>query len=214
MNSKNIKRWIVLIIGLFFIGAGIALTKKGGLGVSPISSVPNILSIKFPFFTIGQWLTVWNCLMILTQVIILRKDFKPIQLLQCPISFLVGYFTDFVMWCLTLVATEAYIVRFLLLISGLVVLGFGIFLSVTADIVLNAGEALVKVIADVLKKNFGNVKTIFDVSNVALSIVLSLIFFNFKIVGTREGTIIAAICTGFIVKFFTKLYKSKLEKML
>lgn len=46
------------------------------------------------------------------------------------------------------------------------------------------------------------------------SIILSLIFFDMKIIGTREGTIISAILTGFAVKFFTKLLKDKLENLL
>ena len=67
---------------------GVAVTKRGELGVSPISSVANVMSGKFDFLSLGVWLILWNCLLILGQVIILRKDFKPIQLLQLPLSFL------------------------------------------------------------------------------------------------------------------------------
>ncbi len=99
MNKKELcKRYILFIISLFVAALGVAVTKKGELGVSPISSVANVLSIKFTILSLGNWLIVWNCLMILGQIILLRRKFQWIQLLQIPLSFLFGYFTDFGMW--------------------------------------------------------------------------------------------------------------------
>ena len=62
----------------------------------------------------------------------------------------------------------------------------------------------VKAVSDTTGKNFGNIKIAFDISCVIIAIVLSLLFFDLKIVGTREGTIIAAVFTGMVVKFCTK----------
>lgn len=77
MTKKEIfKRYILFIISLFFAAMGVALTKHGELGVSPISSVANVLSFKFDFFSLGTWLIIWNCILILGQVIILKKIFK------------------------------------------------------------------------------------------------------------------------------------------
>ena len=95
MNKKEtIKRYILFIISLFFSAFGVAVTKHGALGVSPISSVANVFSIKFINISLGMWLILWNCILIIGQMIILRKDFKIIQLLQIPLSFLFGYFTE------------------------------------------------------------------------------------------------------------------------
>ena len=99
---------------------------------------------------------------------------------------------------------NVYAVRLALVISGVVVLGFGISLSVIANVIMNAGKAFVKAIADTTHKNFGNIKIVFDISCITLAIILSLIFFNFTFVGTRDGTIIAAVFTGIVVKFFSK----------
>ena len=71
-----------------------------------------------------------------------------------------------------------------------------------------------KAISDTINRNFGNVKIAFDVSCVVAAIVLSLLFFDFKIIGTREGTIIAAVCTGIVVKFFVKRLQSPLSNLL
>lgn len=101
-----------------------------------------------------------------------------------------------------------------MVVLGVIILGFGIALSVIANVIMNSGEAFVKAISDVSNKNFGNVKIAFDIICVVLSIILSLIFFNFKIVGTREGTIISAFCTGIAVKFFTRILRKPIESRL
>lgn len=216
LNEQKVlvKKYILLIIGLFFSGVGIAFTKHGELGVSPISSVANVMSLKFSFFTMGSWLIIWNCVLILGQIIILRKDFKVYQLLQIPLSFLFGYFTDIGMKIVSFIPVNSYFVKLLMLFIGIAVLAFGISLSVIANVIMNSGEAIVKAISDKTGFEFGNVKVVFDVSCVVVSVVLSLIFFDMKILGTREGTVISAVLTGFVVKFFTKLLKEKLSKLI
>lgn len=207
ITPENIKRFVLFIIGIFFSGLGIAFTKVGELGVSPVSSIPNILSIRFTFFTIGTWLIIWQMLLILGEFLILRKDFKLYQLFQVPLAFLLGYCTDLCVWLLSFIKVDTYLIKLVMVIAGVVVLGFGIALTIKADLILNCGEAFVKVIADKYKKNFGNVKITLDITYVTLSVILSMIFFDFQIKGAREGTIIAAIFTGVCVKLFTKLFR-------
>lgn len=43
---------------------------------------------------------------------------------------------------------------------------------------------------------------------------VSLIFFDLQIVGTREGTVISALCTGFVVKLWNKLLRRPVERIL
>lgn len=215
MTKKELsKRYILFIISLFFSAMGVAFTKQGELGVSPISSVANILSYKFTALSMGSWLIAWNCLLILGQILILRRSFQPIQLLQVPLSFLFGWFTDFGMWCTSFIPVNSYPVRIFMVAAGVIILGFGISLSVIANVIMNSGEAFVKALADMLRKNFGNVKIAFDISCVVISIILSLIFFNFKIVGAREGTVISAFCTGLTVKFFSKYIHKPVSRLL
>lgn len=206
MRKKEIsKRYILFIVSLFFAAMGVAVTKHGGLGVSPISSVANILSYKFTFLSLGMWLIIWNCVLILGQILILRRKFKLIQLLQVPLSFIFGYFTDFGMWCVSFIPANSYIIRLSLVICGIIILGFGISLSVIANVIMNSGEAFVKTVSDKFQKNFGNIKIGFDILCVTISIILSLLLFSGNVVGTREGTIISAFLTGIIVKFFTRI---------
>lgn len=215
MSKKElIKRYFLFIISLFFIAIGVAFTKRSALGVSPISSVANMLSLKYSFLSMGNWLLVWNCVLIIGQIVVLRKQFQPYQLLQLPLSIIFGYFTDFGMMCVSFVPASSYIIRLFMVFAGVVFLGFGVSLSVIANVIMNSAEAFVKAVSDVTGKHFGNVKVGFDVACVVVSVTLSLIFFDMNIVETREGTLIAAVCTGFVVKFFCKLLKEPLEKIL
>ncbi len=213
-KSELVRRYLLFIVSLFFCGLGVAFTKRGELGVSPVSSVANIMSYKFPALSMGNWLIVWNCVLIVGEVLILRKRFQPIQFLQVPLSFVFGWFTDLGMLLVSLIPVESYLSRLAMLIIGIVILGFGISLSLIANVIMNAGEAFVKAVADTANKNFGNVKIAFDIFNVVLSILLSLLFFEFTIVGTREGTVISALFTGAFVKFFVKVLRRPVLSML
>lgn len=215
MTKKEIaKRYTLFIISLFFAALGVAFTKHGELGVSPISSVANVMSCRFDGLSLGTWLIIWNCVLIAGQIALLGKSFQPIQLLQVPLSFLFGWFTDLGMRLVSFIPAEAYPVRLLMVIIGIVILGFGVSLSVIANVIMNSGEAFVKAAADKIHKEFGNVKIAFDVFCVVMAVLLSLAFFDFTIVGTREGTVISALLTGIVVKFFIKRLQQPLNLIL
>lgn len=214
MGKKEfIKRLILFTIGLFFSGLGIAFSKHADLGISTVSSIANVLSVKFDFISFGMWSTISNCAFVLGQIIILRKNFKLFQLMQIPMSFLFGIFTDIGLYIVSFIPTPNYAVRMALTIAGIFILAFGIALAVVANVLFNSGEGLVKAISDVSGKDFGKVKVLFDIACVAIAAVLSMIFFG-EIVGIREGTLLAAIFTGFIVNFFTKYISKPLNKIL
>ena len=215
MSRKElIKRYGLFVVSLFFMGLGVALTKHGELGVSPVSSVANVMSCKFTALSIGDWLIISNCTLLLGQILLLRKKFRLIQLLQIPLSFLLGYFTDLGMFLVSAIPNDAYLMRLALVACGIIALGFSITLGVAADVVLSSGEAFVKALADVFRKEFGSVKVVFDISWVLLAAVISLMLFDGQLIGVREGTLISALTLGFVVKFFTRRLKKPLTKVL
>lgn len=213
-KRELIKRYILLFISTFFIAFGIALTRHSELGVTTISSVPNVVSLKFTFLSLGTWLNIWNSILVASQILILRKDFKIGQLMQFVIAYLMGCFTDLSMFFIVNIPMVNYPVRLLTVLLGVVILAVGVSLSFIANVLLNPGEAFVRVIAGKLNKNIGDVKIAFDVFCVVSAVILSLIFFDFKIVGVREGTIIAVLLTGTIVKILNRLVKDPINKFL
>ena len=70
------RRFLLFLLSLFFTAMGVALTKHGALGVSPISSVGNVMSCRFPALSLGTWLILWNWLLILGQMLLLGRRFR------------------------------------------------------------------------------------------------------------------------------------------
>ena len=212
--KEKVKRYVLFIISLWFSALGVAFAKCGDLGVSPLSSVPNVLSLRFTALTIGGWTFVWNTLLVVCQIALLRKNFQKIQLLQIPLSFLFGWFTDVAMLLAVKIPVNSYAMQLVMVVAGVAVLAFGITLGVIANVVLNAGEGIVKALADVSGKEFGFVKMRFDAVCVILSLVISLVTFGGKIVGVREGTLIAAFLNGTMVKWYSRRLKEPLNQLL
>ena len=52
-KKETIKRYLLFVISLFFSALGVALTKTAELGVSPISSFPNVISMKVTAISMG-----------------------------------------------------------------------------------------------------------------------------------------------------------------
>ena len=215
MKSKELaKRYGLFIISLWFSALGVAITKCGSLGVSCISSVPNVLSLRFTALTIGGWTFLWNTLLVLCQIALLGKRFQKIQLLQIPLSFLFGWFTDVAMLLAVKIPVNSYAMQLVMVVAGVAVLAFGITLGVIANVVLNAGEGIVKALADVSGKEFGFVKMRFDMVCVILAVAISLLSFGGKLTGVREGTLIAAFLNGTLVKQYSRRLKAPLDQVL
>lgn len=184
------------------------LVTKGLLGTSPIAAIPYSLSLIIPSLSLGNWTILFSLLLILIQIISLRKDANKLEIiLQIIISFIFGYFIDFSMWCLKDYAPSVYLLKLLSLIVGCCVIAFGAYLEVIADVVMLPGDAFVRAIAKVTNREYGGVRVISDVSMTVVAGILCLVFLQ-KLEGVREGTIIAALITGNIVKVFTKKLKA------
>jgi len=178
-NSRQVKRWLFLVAGLFIMAFGVAFSIKAGLGTSPISSVPYVLSLAAPL-TVGNITILMHCVFILMQILILRKKYEAIQLLQLPIAVIFGYLTDFAVWVLTPIQCEGYAMKWLVCLIGITLVAVGVSFEVVANVVTLAGEGLVLAICRVAPVKFGTMKVVFDVSLVlAACIFHSCIFTGF-----------------------------------
>ena len=199
---NKLKRYLLFLAGLFINALGVSLVTKASLGTSPISSIPYVLSLHFPL-TLGNFTILFSILLILLQLLILRKNFKWENILQIPVSIAFGYFIDLTMYLFFWVDPQNYVIKILALLAGCIVLGFGVYMEVLADVVMLPGESFVRAIVQTWNTNFGTTKILFDSSMTVIAGVLSFLFFG-KLNGVREGTIIAALLVGFIARLFGK----------
>ena len=213
MSKKEVlKRYFIFLIGIYINSFGISFITKAALGTSPISSVPYVLSLGF-WPTMGEFTIALSLLLILLQIALLGKKFKKASLLQIPVSIVFGYFIDWSMLLLEWVNPQEYLMKILFLLIGCVILGFGVFLEVAADVVMLPGEAFVQAVTIRFRTDFGITKVCFDASMAGSALVISLILFH-GVIGVREGTIVAALTVGLIAKLFGKALKKPTAKLL
>lgn len=67
------------------------------------------------------------------------------------------------------------------------------------------GEAMNRAISLTTGKRYENVKIFFDVLYIILAGVISLVFTG-KLQGVREGSVIAAVLIGNIIKLYNKIF--------
>lgn len=210
-KTELIKRYIFLLVGLFVNGLGVSFITKAGLGTSPITSIPYTLSLSFTP-TVGMFTLVFNIFLVILQVILLRRNFQLQNLLQLPIIALFSFFIDLTMSLLGFIQPETYVLKVISLVIGCLILGFGVFMEMVANVAMLPGEATVRAVSDVFSTDFGKTKIAFDSSMTVIAAILSFIMFK-HLDGVREGTIVAAILVGFIARLFKK-YIGGIEKIL
>ncbi|MFA5528524.1 MAG: DUF6198 family protein [Peptostreptococcales bacterium] len=194
-----LKRWLLLIVGLVTLSFGIAFSIKSDLGTSPISSVPYVISL-FTDFSIGNLTIIMHSFFIVIQMLLLRKKFEKVQLLQLPVTIAFGYLIDLCLWLMEGISPLNYLMQWILCIIGILMVSTGIYLQVNSKLVTLAQIGLVVSVCRVLPLKFGNAKIILDVSFVVIATILSLHFMD-GLYGIREGTAAAAIFIG----LFTRL---------
>ena len=206
-----LKRYLLLLLGLSIMAFGVAFSIKASLGTSPISSVPYVVSLFAPL-TVGTATIIMHCVFIVMQILILRRDYHPIQLMQLPVAFFFGYLTDFGVWAVQGISYDTYWQQWIICIIGIFLVAVGVSLEVKAGVVVLAGEGVVLAICKVLPVKFGYMKVGFDVTLVVVACLLSVVFTG-QLQGVREGTVAAAIFVGLIAKRIDKvLERWDLEK--
>ena len=175
------------------------------LGNSPISATPNVLSLAFPAVSFGVFMLGWQCFLVLVQVAILRREFRPVDLWQIPISVFFGLCIDAFMALIGTAAPTGYAASWLWLAAGMAVLAAGIVMTVVSGTVMNCGEAVVQAVVRKTHARFGTVKVGFDLACAGLAVLCGLAFMG-HVAAVREGTVLCAAFTGVIVNGYMALY--------
>ena len=92
-RQETVRRYGLLGLGLLITAFGIAFSIQAGLGTSPISSLPYVVSLLTPL-SVGTATICLHGVLILLQLLILRRRYDPVQLLQLPVALVFGYLTD------------------------------------------------------------------------------------------------------------------------
>lgn len=210
------KRLFQYLAGCLIIAVGINISKLARLGISPVSSIPRALEVAFGF-TLGQMVIAVYCALVLAQLIVLRKDFAPINVLGVPVGVVFGWMVDLVgidpnafghlmAW---VPVPQSYPLRLVYLLGSIAVIGVGVSLYLKPDLVPMPAEGLAQAISRKTGKAFGDCKSLVDCSLIGIALLIQLVFLGFSSfsgdnIVVREGTIVSALLVGQVVKWMHK----------
>ena len=205
-------RLLVYVLGLFIAAIGVAFAVNSALGVSPVNSTPYVLSRITGLYQ-GTWVTIMFSFFILLQFLVLRRDFKPIQLAQLPASFLMGYFVNFSRALLGDFRLPTYWGQLAFLGLSIVFLAIGITLFMSARVFPLPPEGFVDIVVEKLNRSrFSTGKIVLDSALALTALLLSLLFLG-GIIGVREGTVITALLLGKTIPLVQRVTNPLLGKL-
>ena len=193
---KNANRIAIYICGIFLLALGGVLAIKSNLGASPVSSLPLSIS-KVTSISLGRAAAILFIIYVGIQILILRRDFKIVQLLQIIFAILFGQIMNFFNAIIN-INVDSFYIRIVICILSFFITAFGVTFTITANIVPVAPDGLAQVISKKAKIEFGKAKIYFDCVVVALSVGILLIN-NKGLDGLGIGTIVAAFTMGKMV---------------
>ena len=92
------------------------------------------------------------------------------------------------------------------MLLGCVILAFGIWVQFRGGVAMLPGEAMNRAISKVTGRRYENVKIFFDILYITLAALICLVFLG-ELKGVREGSVIAALAVGVIIRLFNRVYE-------
>ena len=201
-----VRRYLIFLAGLFVASMGVAFSTIAGLGTSPVASVPYAVSLVSPLLSLGGWLNVLSVIQILAQIIVLKGRCNYAEIaVQTVLAFVYGYLTNFSCSLISGIPVNGYPMQFLYMLLGCVILGIGLWTQYKGGVALLPAEALNRAISRVTGRKYENIKIFFDALYVTTAAVIVLVFLG-ELKGVREGSIIAALGVGIVIKALNRLF--------
>ena len=205
-GAETAGRYGLFLAGLFIASLGVAFSTKAGLGTSPVASVPYSVSLVSPLLSFGGWLNLLSLVQVMVQVAVLKGKCNYVEIaVQTVLAFVYGYLTDFSCGLIRDITVTGYPMQFLFMLLGCVILAFGIWVQFKGGAAMLPGEAMNRAVSKVTGRKYENVKIAFDVFYIAAAAVICLVFLG-GLKGVREGSVIAALAVGSIIKLFNRVY--------
>ncbi|MBO7172836.1 MAG: membrane protein [Burkholderiaceae bacterium] len=205
-----VRRLIYLLLGIAISGVSIAAVAQAGLGISPISTLPFVLS-KISDYSFGAMNFAVNLIFVLLQILLLRKDFKLFALLQIPFVFLFSCSIDVGMWIVAHFSMTTYAVQLTVSIVGCFFMALAIGLMVCSNLLMMPGDGFVLALSTVTGKAYGTLKMANDILSVLLAALIGWLFLD-RIEGIREGTLISAFLVGYLLRHLMPILKPLLTQ--
>jgi len=204
-----VKKLAFTLIGIVLVYASVAFAIKAGIGVLPvdaaIATIAAVINVK-----VGTFSMLFHGSFFIGQILIEKKNFRKMELLQILYVTLGGTILNFFLYTvLANVSFTLYPIRLIVSIIFFLVGAFGCVLVLETHLMRTPMEGCIQLIADRIGTTMGKLRQKIDIVLVIISVALTLIF------GTdwtlREGTIIAALIFGPAMDFWKKTVFNKIK---
>lgn len=198
---------LLLLASFFIMTLGVALAIRSQLGSSVISSIPMVMALagesgQASAFTIGEYTSIMNFVLVGIQILILRRAFQPVQLFQLVVGTVFGWMLDLNMWITSPLSASTLPIQMLMQIAGCVILGIGIAFEIRCGSVTMPGEGVPAAITKKYGVAFPKAKIAVDISLVVIAVALGYLYFGtwlLSVIG--PGTLFAMLSVGLMVRF-------------
>ena len=200
---------IAFVASLLLLAFGTALMEAGGFGISMVAAPAYVLHLKlsqyWPVFTFGVTEFGTQVLALAGMMLLVRRA-KWGYLFTFATALLYGRLLDAAIAAVSLIPVAGVISRIALYLPGLVLCSAAIGLILQSYFPPAAYELFVKEVSAKWKKPFRTVKTVYDLSSLALAIGLSLLLLG-RWEGIGIGTVVGALINGALIDSFGRLYR-------
>lgn len=205
-TGNKVRRSITYIAGIYILTLGLSLAIRAGIGISPQSSLTRTMTLVIPSLSQGTFNLILEVIMLLLTFLVRPKAFGARSLLSLIPALILASLLDVNLMLTEGIEFGAYPANVLLLLFADAMLAFGLFLMIRANLVLMPIDLFVNTIQQKTGRKWGNIKTVFDCTLLAISAGIGLLFLGAPHF-IREGTLINAIFVGQYVKLYFFLYK-------
>jgi len=192
--NRNVKRYIIIVLGFIITGTGSALTLKAGIGVGAwdalAKSTSDLIGIE-----VGTAGILFNSSCVLGQILILRK-------LGTVINFMVYHILTF--------PFDSFGGGIVLYLCASTLAAFGVSIVMLLDEVTFALEGFCMALTKLLPFKFSTIRQAVDVISILMIIGLTLSAHISWSIGV--GTILGMLTFGPTLGIFMKLFKPILKK--
>ena len=209
-REQFIKHLLIEIVGLILVAIGAAGIMKVALGTGAYDALALSIS-SVTAIEVGTVGLITNCICIVLQIVMLRKKYRLMFLLQIPVSFLMGMTINYFYYTVFAgMNSDSYIIRMILLFVFIIICSFGDAMMIASGMIGLPVESTCMIFAKNLKMEFGKVRQLADV--VFIILIFICWFFFHAIFPMREGTIILALTFGPLLGYFTKKLQPRIHK--
>ena len=211
MKKRTMYSELAYVVALILLTIGAALMERADMGMSMVIAPAYVLYLKIsafaPSITFGTMVYTVQALLILGLALVMRQ-FKLSYLFAFCTAVIYGFMLDGMM-LLTAMLPATVLWRVVWYVLGMVLCAAGVAMMFHTYFSPEAYELVVKEVAAKQNADVGRVKTIYDITSCAVSIVLSFLFFGlWHLEGVKFGTVICALVNGWMIGRFSALYES------